>query len=207
VRAFKLATIALVVLALAHAVIEVDRFNYRTWLPAAAAQLGSVTYYATWLAAGGIYALGWPELGATPWRFATMSRLDIAIAAVAAFVGLVMYTPHVITIVTLGYTPFRLDFLGGGVAGPIVEEWLFRGLLWNQLDRIGGPAANLLAGSLIFGAFHLSFEGYTTTALLNVFGHAAFGFAMGALRWRTGSLLPGTLVHLAGNLMARFAMA
>jgi membrane protease YdiL (CAAX protease family) len=110
-----------------------------------------------------------------------------------------------------GATPPRLDFVGGAGMAGFVEEWLFRGLVWNAIDSNAeyprlGLVANLIAGSLVFGLFHLSFEGHSGQAIANVAPHAAFGLVMGILRWRTGSIVPGAVVHTVGNFVARLAM-
>jgi membrane protease YdiL (CAAX protease family) len=182
-------------------------------LPAQAHALGSVPLYTVWLAVGAMYAVAWPDRAPTPWRArpSSWSRRDWIIIAIGAGFALSMYAGYVVTVINSGATAPRLDFLGGGVMAPFVEEWIFRGLVWNQIDAVSsdprrGVVANLIVGSLIFGLYHMSFEGHSWTALGFAFTHALFGFLIGLVRWRSRSLLPGALVHMIGNSIARFAM-
>jgi len=94
---------------------------------------------------------------------------------------------------------------GGGVLGPIVEEWLFRGLLWNHLREVAPGRRGLWlaigVGSLIFGFWHMTFEGYTLVTLGNAVIHASFGVVVACARWRTEGILLGCVLHVAGNTL------
>ncbi len=45
-------------------------------------------------------------------------------------------------------------FLSVILFGPIVEELLFRGLIFNEIDKIKGGAAPIILSGLLFGLFH-----------------------------------------------------
>lgn len=53
---------------------------------------------------------------------------------------------------------FSVDFLAGiflyGVLSPVVEELIFRGLLFNRLKRIFPRLAAIILSALLFGIFH-----------------------------------------------------
>jgi membrane protease YdiL (CAAX protease family) len=97
-----------------------------------------------------------------------------------------------------------LGLLGAAVAWPVAEEWLFRGVLWRELGggdprRRWGCVLALVVTSIAFGLWHLPHSPSP------IWIHAAFGALMGLLRWRTGSVLPPTIVHGAGNALRYFA--
>ena len=82
------------------------------------------------------------------------------------------------------------------IAAPISEEVCFRGMLFGglrtRLPRI--PAA--LLGGLIFGALH------ATTGISAVPPLIFFGFVLSLLYERTGSIVPGILLHMLNNSVA-----
>lgn len=79
----------------------------------------------------------------------------------------------------------------------ISEELFFRGFLFSGLRRAFSPTATIWTTALIFGAFHLVtpnaivVERFLPTALL--------GVVLAWLRWRSGSLWPGMLLHVCHN--------
>jgi hypothetical protein len=97
----------------------------------------------------------------------------------------------------------EFDQLAGGIAGtidtafigPIVEEIIFRGLiLGTLLTLIRRPWIAILISALVFGAIHM-----TTSQL--IFG-GLYGLLLGWLFWRTGSIWPGVVIHVANNASA-----
>jgi membrane protease YdiL (CAAX protease family) len=82
------------------------------------------------------------------------------------------------------------------VAAPVSEEICFRGMLFGglreKLPRIG---AALICG-LIFGALH-ALTGVTAVPPLIV-----FGFLLALLYEKTGSIIPGMLLHMLNNIVA-----
>jgi ABC-2 type transport system permease protein/sodium transport system permease protein len=79
----------------------------------------------------------------------------------------------------------------------LCEEWFFRGYLFSALLKSSGPAAAVLLSALLFGLFHvvaanvLATERFLPTLLL--------GLLLGIVCWRSGSVLPGIIVHLLHN--------
>jgi membrane protease YdiL (CAAX protease family) len=82
------------------------------------------------------------------------------------------------------------------IAAPVSEEVCFRGMLFGGLRRsLSRIPAALLAG-LIFGALH-ALTGVTAVPPLIV-----FGFVLSLLYERTGSIVPGILLHMLNNSVA-----
>ncbi|HEX5376847.1 MAG TPA: type II CAAX endopeptidase family protein [Solirubrobacterales bacterium] len=85
------------------------------------------------------------------------------------------------------------------IAAPVAEEICFRGMLYGGLrERWPRIAAALLAG-LIFGALH------ALTGLSAVPPLVAFGFVLCLLYERTGSIVPGIVLHMLNNSVALLA--
>lgn len=98
---------------------------------------------------------------------------------------------------SLGSVPVQILLIV--VAAPIAEEICFRGMLYGGLrERWPKVAAALLAG-LIFGALH------ALTGLSTVPSLVAFGFVLCLLYERTGSIVPGIVLHMLNNSAALLA--
>ena len=86
-----------------------------------------------------------------------------------------------------------MQFLALCVMPAIAEELLFRGA-FQGLMRPCGSAAAIFAPALLFGVLHLDLaQGLTAFAC---------GVVLGWLAERSGSILPGMLLHLVNNALA-----
>ena len=91
------------------------------------------------------------------------------------------------------------SLLGTVVFAPLLEEIVFRGLLYGTLRRwMGWPAAALLTAA-VFAAAH----GYGVAGFGSVF---ASGIMWAVAYERTRSLLPGMIAHAANNVSAACAV-
>jgi membrane protease YdiL (CAAX protease family) len=82
------------------------------------------------------------------------------------------------------------------IAAPVSEEVCFRGMLFGGLrEKLPRIAAALICG-LIFGALH-ALTGVTAVPPLIV-----FGFLLALLYEKTGSIIPGMLLHMLNNIVA-----
>lgn len=82
------------------------------------------------------------------------------------------------------------------IAAPVSEEVCFRGMLFGGLRRsLPRIPAALLAG-LIFGSLH------ALTGVSAVPPLIAFGFILSLLYEKTGSIVPGILLHMLNNSVA-----
>jgi uncharacterized protein len=77
------------------------------------------------------------------------------------------------------------------VLAPVVEEILFRGMLFPLLALRWGAAAGMVVSALVFGLYHL-----------NVLGASVFGLVATVLYMRTSSLLVPMGAHFVNNFLA-----
>jgi membrane protease YdiL (CAAX protease family) len=85
------------------------------------------------------------------------------------------------------------------IAAPISEEVCFRGMLFGGLrERWPRLVAALISG-LIFGGLH-AITGLSAVPVL-----VAFGFILALLYEKTGSIVPGMLLHALNNSVALLA--
>lgn len=82
------------------------------------------------------------------------------------------------------------------VLAPVVEEFLFRGVMFTGMARSWGTWPAAIVVTVLFGILHLFDVGGYYPALLMV---TIAGFAMVLLRIRTGSMLPSIAMHAAYN--------
>jgi hypothetical protein len=80
----------------------------------------------------------------------------------------------------------------------IAEEWFFRGFLLRALlAKAKHPAGPILISGLIFGAFHLLAE--SVIAIDRFVPTTLMGILLAFVCWRTGSILPGIVLHMLNN--------
>jgi uncharacterized protein len=90
--------------------------------------------------------------------------------------------PLLFTIAMLALTP------------AICEEILFRGYFQRQAERSQGIVWGIILSGVVFGLYHMRLTQAIPLSMLGVF--------MAYLTWRTNSILPAMLVHLANNSFA-----
>lgn len=105
--------------------------------------------------------------------------------------------PSVSSVISeIATTPGRtvLAILVIGVLAPLVEELIFRGLVYGYVEGRWGGIAALIVSTLLFGAAHV--EPIHVALVLPI------GVLLGWIRRRTGSLWPAIAAHVANNTVA-----
>lgn len=94
--------------------------------------------------------------------------------------------------------PFIANAIAVAVVAPIVEELLYRGLGYGLLTQFMFPFPAILITGLAFGLGHGLVLGLPVLAF--------FGITLAWLRWQTGSVYPGMIVHGCFNGLALLAV-
>jgi membrane protease YdiL (CAAX protease family) len=200
-RARRFALVVLAGVAAFVVVAWVSRWTWRAgpdWL-----RSGGTTFVVPWLIVLGVAAMVWPE-ARVPWRPAAGAwRSPRTLLVVLGALGGVawLYAGMLAQIAERGCVPppMTMGVLSGIVLGPVVEEWIFRGILWQELVPAGPPPPRsvVLAAvvtSALFAIWHLPFN--PAAPLL---AHGLFGAIMAVVRWQLGGLLPCVALHGAAN--------
>lgn len=95
-----------------------------------------------------------------------------------------------------GVVPLVMVFISLVIVPPIVEELLFRGLIFRGFLKKFHPIVSGLATSLIFGAAHWQWN-----VSVDVF---ALSLVLCSLAYQTKSLWPGICLHATKNFIAYF---
>jgi membrane protease YdiL (CAAX protease family) len=130
----------------------------------------------------------------------------IALAVAAGFillsvlVNLVFKTPVESDILTdsyFGTVSPALFWIAVAIFGPIFEEILFRGFLFEgfRYSRIGAAGA-IIVTSVLWAGSHLQY------GLFQIAWIFVLGVALGLVRYRTGSLWAPILMHIFNNMVA-----
>lgn len=88
--------------------------------------------------------------------------------------------------------PVWLGVLTYGVLAPLGEEFLFRGIVYGQLRRAGGPAAAIVISAVAFGLFHGNLVQFVYATTL--------GIVMALVREIYGTLWASVAFHAIANL-------
>ncbi len=88
-------------------------------------------------------------------------------------------------------TPFLANAAVVTLVAPFVEELLFRGLGFGLLIPFIGPVPAIVITGVAFGLAHGLVLGLPVLSI--------FGITLGWLRWQTGSVYPGMIVHALFN--------
>ena len=106
------------------------------------------------------------------------------------------------------YVVGAFAILGFTLLGPLTEELLFRGAIFELAQR-SYPAKTLvpiLISTVLFSAYHLQLHGFRITpfVVLQLAFTLPMGFVFATLRAWSGSLWPGLVLHMLTNLPHAF---
>jgi CAAX protease family protein len=138
------------------------------------------------------------RLGVRSFRPSALKWMAAAVGAYLLFAAVytaVFGSPHQKDIAeSFGAVPVQVALIV--VAAPISEEVCFRGMLFGGLRTRMPRLAAALLSALIFGGLH------ALTGLSAVPPLIAFGFVLALLYEKTGSIVPGILLHMLNNSVA-----
>lgn len=142
------------------------------------------------------------------WTAAAALGLGALVGAAEGF-GWLFWKVDVLKTVLAGATPpeeYRsAQFLGftllvKALWAPVVEETIFRGILYGGLRKLLPPAGAIILSAAVFAALHLGGTSPFSLQAVVAFGVPFVGgLLFAALYEKTGSLLAPMLLHGAGN--------
>lgn len=82
--------------------------------------------------------------------------------------------------------------------GPMLEEVFFRGAIFRPMLRVHSPPIAIAVTAFLFAISHS-----TPQVILPI---AILGLVLGFVRWVSGSLVPGMMIHIAFNAISFFGL-
>ncbi len=143
-----------------------------------------------------------PALGlrGAHWKYVVFGALGtMALSVAVSQVGLQPEGMKQVLDIVRDVHQLALSLLLLAVLAPLVEELVFRGLLYGWLAGRWGKNVGWIVSSLAFAAAHTE-----PAHIILVF---PLGLLFGWLRQRTDSLLPSLVAHIANNGLALVAAA
>lgn len=142
----------------------------------------------------------WKALGFLPYRAPTawFVVLGIMLAFGVGITGQLIEAPTETPLKDMLSDPDTMWLMGlfAVLIGPVVEEITFRGFLFRPIERAHGALAAIIVTSAIFTAPHGDQYDWHWQILVLLF---AAGASFGFVRWKTGSLWPAIVMHIAYN--------
>ena len=93
-------------------------------------------------------------------------------------------------------SPFWI-VLAFAILPAIFEELTFRGYLFTAVKEASGPRTAIVVSSVLFGLFHLVLG--NSLSLDRLVPATLLGFVLALVAWRSGSVVPGILLHVLHN--------
>jgi ABC-2 type transport system permease protein/sodium transport system permease protein len=95
--------------------------------------------------------------------------------------------------------PVEAVLLALAVIPAVFEEAFFRGYLFGALRKSTTAGTAIVVSALAFGLFHAVIP--NPLASERLLSSTLIGLLLGWIRWRTGSVLPGMLLHVCHNAL------
>ncbi len=154
---------------------------------------------------------GKPVLSSLGWCRSSVNLLwtvggGLLLALVVSGVASLLHTPEVPSpLAGLTKSPLTLALVGimAVTLAPFFEELLFRGFLQPLFSRTFGAIAGILITAAIFGGLHAPEYSYAWQYAVAI---TFVGAVLGWVRYRSGSIIPGTVLHGAFNTVAVVAL-
>jgi membrane protease YdiL (CAAX protease family) len=147
-------------------------------------------------------SLGWKRTVSNK-TLAYIGLSGVLLSPAISLIASLLHTPevHMDALDQLEKYPVILAIFGimAVTVAPLFEELLFRGFLQPLFSKTFGFVAGILITGLLFGLLH-------SIQYKNVWQYVAavsfVGIVLGAVRYRTGSIIPSTLMHACYNSVA-----
>jgi len=174
-------------------------FDFGAW------GLAGVPFYTLWAIALVMYRYVHPELAISflPVR-SSWTRTNVAVGAAICALASIEVVQRLRTGIYY-QSPSSVGYLVAAVVlAPIVEESLFRGVLWARIhDLMPGRATAVVAAtvvtSILFAWWHVENVFHPLDTQRPLLGHFEFGVALAILRWRFNAIGVGIVLHAIYN--------
>jgi sodium transport system permease protein len=170
-------------------------------LPTLIAAVRRIDFRSTFLltAAPGWLWLAWLPaivlLGGSLWMFAHELMLWLQWLGIATF-GPEQFEQAQKFAEQLPQSSLWVVLFAGALTPALCEEWFFRGFVMSAFRPLGKWPA-IVFSALLFGLMHVLTS--NVVAVERFFPSAGMGLVLGWVAWRTGSLLPGVILHALHN--------
>lgn len=140
--------------------------------------------------------LGWHWHPQFKWQHA----MALAMLMFGVAVALSKLLPHQETdmdkILKMGFVIRAMVAVLAVLVAPLVEEIVYRGVVYSTVERLGGKAAGVITVTAIFALVHVPQYWGSVAAITAI---VTLSLVLTLLRAWTGSLLPCVVMHLAYN--------
>jgi membrane protease YdiL (CAAX protease family) len=161
--------------------------------------------------------IGWPDRSGVLRELAIGAGLGILVRIAAGIVsgGVVVVLRDASDRPVKLPTQISTDLTGWGlvsfaifavIAAPVLEEFVFRGLLFRSIADRRGFWAGAIVSAILFGAFHLLTPGDGLDVLALGITHVGTGLGLAWIYWKRRNLLASVAGHAIFNLIAVVAI-
>jgi membrane protease YdiL (CAAX protease family) len=161
--------------------------------------------------------IGWPDRSGVVRELAIGAGLGILVRIAAGIVGggVVLLLKDASNRPVNLPTQISTDLTGWGlvsfavfavIAAPVLEEFVFRGLLFRSIADRHGFWAGAIVSAIAFGAFHLLTPGNGLDVLALGITHVGTGLGLAWIYWKRKNLLASIAGHAIFNLIAVVAI-
>jgi membrane protease YdiL (CAAX protease family) len=179
--------------------------------------LGALVLWLRSMHPGWVTVLGWPARGAWAKEIGVGALLGVAVRLASGIVAAVVVAilrgasdeavrlPEQVSSDLTGWGLISFAIFAV-IAAPVLEEFVFRGLLFRSIADRHGFWPGALASGLAFGAFHLLTPGSQLDVLALGITHVGTGIGLAWIYQRRRNLLAPIAGHAVFNLIAVVAI-
>lgn len=143
-----------------------------------------------------LWILGWPSREKVMGGRIGLAAFCLALLCGGLALGInSLYAMGIHAILDVEIGPMPMAWWTVVILAPVVEEWIFRGIAWEAMLRIGNLRTTNLTTAALFAMMH----GLNGGATLEFPHRFLDGLLFGWLRMRTDSIIPPILAHFFLN--------
>lgn len=99
---------------------------------------------------------------------------------------------HITNSYQISTIPVYIQILSSGIIGPILEELVFRGILYNKLKKFNKPMKSIIITSIIFSLFHFN-------SIINLIYAFMMSFIFIYVNEKYKTIKSSILLHITAN--------